>query len=351
MPEKSAGEKIRPLVVRFGALGDMTILTVMIQLLHERFGEPVDILGSGSWTRPLLEGQPGVGSLYLVGSRRWPYWVSPEQWRLKEALDARSASPTWLCDQENVKILRLLKRAGWSDTDTCHYSGLKDLRGSHMCDLWQRFAFRNPSVLGGDDLPLPANIEKAHSTLIVSPSQRLELNLWLESRELGDRQFILVQMGNKRTMRRGAATRASNSKYWPEENWAAVLRGLRDRHRKHAILLLGVPQEAALNDEILQLAKIENAYNVAHDVPIPRLMALAERAVGTISVDTGPAHVAAAVGSPVVTLFGKSNPEIYAPRSASARVVCLTGTYEGERSMLGISAEQVLDAWQSIVPP
>ncbi|HYM34935.1 MAG TPA: hypothetical protein VET48_06025, partial [Steroidobacteraceae bacterium] len=260
----------RPLVVRFGALGDMTLLTVIIRLLHERFGAPVDILGSGGWTRPLLEGQPGVGELYLVGSRRWPYFASPEQWRLTNALRERGAGPTWFCDHDNTKIFRVLKRAGWREEHCCHYEGLRDLPGPHMCDLWQRFAYRNPKVLGGEDLPSQIR-EQAHSVLVVSESRRLSLEAWLTEKKLSGKPLILVQVANKRTMRRGSPTRASNSKYWPEENWAAVLRHLRERHPVHTILMLGVPQEAMLNDEILQLAKIGNAMNVALETPIPRL--------------------------------------------------------------------------------
>src|SRR5262252_1986009 len=128
----SVAANFRPLIVRFGALGDMTLLTVMIRSLHKRFGKPVDILGSGGWTRPLLEGQPGVGTLYLVGSRRRPYWLSPEQWRLVPILRERGASPTWFCDQDNTKISRLLKRAGWTDAHCCHYAGLQGVPGPHM---------------------------------------------------------------------------------------------------------------------------------------------------------------------------------------------------------------------------
>jgi ADP-heptose:LPS heptosyltransferase len=343
-PQKNS----RPLIVRFGALGDMAILTVMIRLLHERFGAPVDILGSGAWTRPLLDGQPGVGELYLVGSRRWPYFASPEQWRLMCTLRTRGASPTWFCDHDNAKIFRMLKRAGWRAEHCCHYLGFHDVPGAHACDLWQRFSFRNPPILGGNDLPLP-QLERAHGVLVVSSAQRSSLDAWLNERRLQHRPLILIQVGNKRTMRRGATTRSSNSKYWPEENWVIVLRTLRERHPMHALLLLGVPQEANLNDEILALAKIADAHNVANDLPIPRLMALAERAVGMISVDTGPAHVAAAVGCPVVALFGKSSVDQYAPRGPNARVACLTGTYNGEQSMLGISPQQVLVAWQSTV--
>jgi len=338
----------RPLIVRFGALGDMTILTVMIRLLYERFGERVDIVGSGGWTRPLLEGQYGVGDVYLIESRRWPYFASPEQWALTRKLHARGPSATWLCDERNQKILRVLKWAGWTRAHSCHYFGLRDLPGPHMCDLWQRFAFRDPAVLGGNDHPVPRWLPQAHSELAIDHVERMATTEWLASQGIGDRPLILIQAGNKRTMRGAHRRRTSNTKYWPELNWCAVLRGLREQHPEHAILLLGTPAEAPLNQDILHLANIPHCFNVAHAVPIPRLMALADRAVGTISVDTGPAHVAAAMGCPVVTLFGKSLPVNYAPRGPDAQVVCLTGMHESQQSMLGITPQQVLEAWQTI---
>ncbi len=348
LPAHSHSLGSRPLIVRFGALGDMTILTVLIRHLHERFGVPVDIVGSGGWTRPLFEGQPGVGDLYLVGSRRWPYWLKPDQWALMRALRERGSGPTWLADQDNKKMRRLLARAGWSKADSCEYFNLPGVPGPHMCDLLQKFAYRNPLSMGGGDLNLPG-LPRAHGELLVSEQRREALKSWLASRALTDTPLILIQVGNKRTMRRGSRTRSSNSKYWPEANWAAVLQALRDAHPHHAILMLGVPQEAPLNEEILQAARIQNAHNIANDAPIARLIALGERAVGMISVDTGPAHVAAAVGCPVVALFGKMQPATYAPTGPNARVACLTGVWDGEPSMLGISVSDVVAAWHTVV--
>jgi ADP-heptose:LPS heptosyltransferase len=333
----------RPLVVRYGALGDMVILTVLIRHLHARFGKPVDILASGGWTRPLLAGQPGVGNLYLVNSRRWPYWLDREQQQLVATLRARGPSATWLCDDQNNKTRWLLERAGWHQNDYLEVSSLYGKVGPHLCDLMLRFAYSTPARVGDEQHP-PTDTD-AFGKLHVTDAQRRELDTWLRSREWSGKPFVLVQPGNKRTMRRGSRQRASNSKYWPEANWADVLRGVRASYPEHVILMLGVPAEAPLNDEILKLAAIDNAYNIARELPLPRLMALAERAFGMISVDTGPAHVAAAVGCPVVTLFGRANPQMYAPRGPNARVTCLTGTYEGEQSMLGITPEQVLSAW------
>jgi ADP-heptose:LPS heptosyltransferase len=336
----------RPLVVRFGALGDMVILTVLIRHLYARFGQPVDILASGGWVRPLLQDQPGVGNIYVIRSRNTPYWLSSEQREAVKVLRERGPSPTWLGDLDNRKTTWLLRRAGWRSEHWCDYYGLKDVPGPHQCDMFLRFAYRNPPVLGGNDMPLIAT--DAYGQLLVSNTQRLELQQWLADKGLANQQLILIQVGNKRTMRHGLRRRASNTKYWPEENWAAVLRGLRTQHPDHAILMLGVPQEAALNDAILRRAAITNAHNVANDLPIPRLIALCERAAGMVSVDTGPAHVAAAVGCRVITLYGKSDPLWYQPRGPQLNSLCLSKKHLGEPSMLGIQPADVLAAWQPV---
>jgi ADP-heptose:LPS heptosyltransferase len=337
----------RPLAVRFGALGDMVMLTAAIRHLHARLGQPVDVLAAADWTRPLLHGQPGVGEIFLLASRKPPYVLSPAQHRLVRELRARGAGPTWLFDHDNRKVCELLLCAGWTPRYWSHHEDLPGLDRSHFCDRWLRFAYRNPAVLGGADLPL--TVADAFGELIVTAEQRAEVDAWSQARPWAGLPLILIQAGNKRTMRRGLRRRPSNSKYWPEGDWAQVLRGLRALHPGHAILLLGVPQESRLNRHILQLAAIGNAYDVVHELSISRLLGLAGRATGLVSVDTGPAHVAAAAGCTVVALFGTTEPYMYAPRGRSAVVECVVGEYEGRRSMLYITPQQVLAAWQRAV--
>lgn len=334
----------RPLVVRFGALGDMVLLTVAIRHLHARFGQPVDVIASGDWCAPLLEDQPGVGDIYTIGSRKSPYWLSLEQPRLVAALRQRGAGPTWLFDHDNRKICALLRRAGWTAAHWCHHEDMPGLAGSHFCERWLRFSYRNPAVLGGQDLPVQGN--DAFGELIVTPAQRANVASWLRAKGWLENKLILVQVGNKRTMRRGLKKRRTNSKYWPEQNWASVLRGLREQHPEHEILLLGVPQESMLNTRILRLANVAHAHNIVHELSIPRLIGLSELATGLVSVDTGPAHLAAAVGCTVVTLFGTTEPFMYAPRGRNATVICLIGEREGVRSMRYIEPAQVLGAWR-----
>src|SRR5215831_14108399 len=99
-----------PLVIRFGAFGDMVLLTVLLRQLHARFGQPVDVISSGVWTEQLLRGQPAVGRLFVIRSRRTPYWMSPGQWQLTRWLRERRPGPTWFCDLS--RGMELLRRGG-----------------------------------------------------------------------------------------------------------------------------------------------------------------------------------------------------------------------------------------------
>jgi ADP-heptose:LPS heptosyltransferase len=320
--------------MRCGAFGDMVLLTPLVRELAARFGEPVDIVSSGGWTRPLLEGQPGVGELYLVKSRRRPYLISPDQWRLVRDLRRRGAGPTWFLDPGGIGK-RLLTRAGIGAEWIVDAESLPRLEGEHYLERFWRIAAVMPRAL---QAPPPALSQHAARgcVLEVAAASRRDVADWLASLGLAGRRLLLVQAGNKRTMRRGDRRRASNTKYWPEERWGAVIDAMAARCPAHAILLLGVPSEHALNEEIRRHARASGVVNVAADLPVPRLLALLERADGMVSVDTGPAHAAAAVGLPLVVLFGAADPALYRPRGApGAATVCVRAEPPGPLEGLG----------------
>src|SRR6516225_2755663 len=101
----------RPLAVRCGAFGDMVLLTALIRVLHAEFHAPVDILTSGPWSEPLLRGQPGVGEIWSLRSRKTPYWLSPDQRSTVRSMRGGGVRPTWYCDG-NDAARPLLARAG-----------------------------------------------------------------------------------------------------------------------------------------------------------------------------------------------------------------------------------------------
>jgi len=333
----------RPLALRCGAFGDMVLLTALIRVLHAEFRAPVDIVTSGSWSEPLLRGQPGVGQIFSVRSRKTPYWMSLDQQRVVRQLRARGAGPVWFCDGDGA-ARPLIERAGIPSNYIVDVKDHPLLPGEHATQQWRRLAQIMPGAVTAPDSGIDSVLPGCH--LEVTPAQRAQLTTWLKTRGLADQPLILVQIGNKRTMRRGPRRLAVNHKYWPNERWAEVLRFLRQRHPRHALVLLGTGPEFQLNQELAALAAIGGLHNVADDLPIPRLVALLDRAAGLLTVDSGPAHAAAAVGCPQVVLFGKALPSLYRPTgTAGADVQLLTGLIDREPNMLGIEAGDVIAAW------
>ena len=332
----------------------MVLLTALIRVLHAQFQSPVDIVTSGPWSEPLLHGQPGVGEIWSLRSRKTPYWLSADQRRVVRRLRARGNGPTWFCDGSDA-ARPLLARAGIPQNFIVDVKDHPLLPGEHATEQWRRLAQimpagpwsspGSPAVHPGADI----GAVTPGCYLEVTERQRIELESWLSARGLAGAPLILVQIGNKRTMRRGLRRLAVNHKYWPNERWAEVLRSVRLQCPEHAIVLLGTGPEYALNSEVAALANITGLFNAADDLPIPRLVALLARGAGLITVDSGPAHAAAAVGCPLVVLFGKALPSLYRPLgTAGADVKVLCGQIAGVPDMLGIEARSVIDAWSSL---
>jgi ADP-heptose:LPS heptosyltransferase len=334
---EAQGAGPRPLVVRCGAFGDMVLITALIRALHARFDEPVDIVTSGAWSAPLLEGQPGVGEILCVRSRKTPYWLAPDQHRVVRRLRSRGAGPTWFCDA-NEAARPMLERAGIPGDYIVEVKDHPLAAGEHAIEQWLRLADLSPKAPPVPPPP-PAGSVAPGAYLRVSPGQEADLDRWLEARGLAGSPLVLIQAGNKRTMRRGLRRLAVNHKYWPTERWGAVMLYLRARCPGHRIVLLGTGPEYRLNEELIAAARIPDVCNAADDLPIPRLVALLSRAAGLVT----------AVGCPLVVLFGRASPTLYRPwGTAGADVKVLTGRSDGEPSMLGIAASEVMDAWSAL---
>lgn len=100
------------------------------------------------------------------------------------------------------------------------------------------------------------------------------------------------------------------NKRWPPDRLAAVAMALRERHGLTSIVLWG-PGEQPLADEAV--AKAGGAAILSPKTTILDLVALARGARLMVSGDTGPTHIAAAVGTPIVGLYGPTRPERNGP--------------------------------------
>jgi heptosyltransferase-2/heptosyltransferase-3 len=333
-----------PLVCRFGALGDMILITPLLKQLYERSGLPCDLVAIGAWNHPLFMHMPWVREVITIDSRSAPFWLNRSQRELVRTLRSRDYRFVWVCETSR-KSYRLLERAGISRANCANQLDLPPRDDEHYCDSWLRLG--NVSPAGFEYPPRPDT--QANTELFVTDEERDECRLWLRRRELDpERPLICIQAGSKRTTRRGRVDRDSNTKYWPEANWAAVIDALIERLPGAQLLLCGVPAELDMCRSIEVLCRQRHAVQaVADDLPLRRLLALLSIAHSCISVDTGPAHAAAALNCPLTVLFGKANPTRFRPVSSDSPVRVLQGrtSADSEPEISLISPRQVIEAW------
>src|ERR1700735_3441644 len=154
----------RPLAVRCGAFGDMVLLTALIRVLYAEFRAPVDIVTSGPWSEPLLRGQPGVGEIFSMRSRKTPYWLSADQKRLVRHLRARGGGPTWYCDGSDA-ARPLLARAGIPEEFIVDVKNHPLLPGEHATEQWRRLAQITPAAIAARAGATPADAELSGAEL------------------------------------------------------------------------------------------------------------------------------------------------------------------------------------------
>jgi heptosyltransferase-2/heptosyltransferase-3 len=340
-----------PLVIRFGAFGDMVLLTPLLRMLHRRYGQPCRVLGSGDWLTPLFAGHPDVHAILKLSSRKRPYWLDASQRRLVSRLRAQPPGPVYVCDDYSIDKIRWLLQRARVPADHCVFANpdCMPFDGEHWIDRWRRFGAMVPAAFASAPPTDAWQVPKA-PCLVVQHADRGDLHEWLRAHAFDDAPLLLLQPGNKRTLKRGRAGQLGDDKQWPLANWTAVLRGLHEDHPAVRIVLCGAPDEVPILDTIANTARVPGIDVAARELPLRRLMALAEIADGMLSVDTGPAHVAAAMGCPLVVLFGAQSPGAWCPRSPTGSAVIALGGEPRRACVSEISPPEVIAAMRSLTP-
>ncbi len=110
------------------------------------------------------------------------------------------------------------------------------------------------------------------------------------------------------------------AKRWPARHFAALARTL--AARGHSVWLVGAPADRALGDEIAGLAG-GDALNLCGRTDLAAAIDLLSVAEAVVTNDSGLMHVAAALGRPLVALYGSSSPAHTPPLAPRARIVKL----------------------------
>ncbi len=337
------------MVIRFGRLGDMVLQAPLLNLLHRRYGKPCKLFTRGSWPAQIYAQHPDVGEVRQLIGRHTPVCISPERWRMIGAL-RRHDGPIYVSEdtQKSLRRIRgLLRLAGIAPERCVFVNDCFRSNDEHWVDQLLRFGKTTPSAYLDKVADCTDGDLQWAPQLYLNDDDRRDVAAWMQRRQLTDAPLVLFQPGNWKAKKwwRDAAV---DPKAWPIDHWASLLRAIHSDLPAANLVLCGSPVESAFLETIRSTASLACVHVAANDLPIRRLLALLERAHSMVSVDTGPAHFAAAMGCPLVILYGSYSPARWDRRSPVGAPVVNLGGPPQNRHVSDIPVEAVIQAWRTV---
>jgi predicted lipopolysaccharide heptosyltransferase III len=304
-PRWDWAEVRRVLVVRLRSIGDTVLATPSLHALR-RFlpGARVDILLE-DWVAPLLEGSSDIDRVIRVSRGS-----TSSRFRVARGLRAEGYDVAFNLHGGSTAALLVRAsgarhRVGYA---TYAYASLHNHAAPPSSELWGRekthSAEQQLALLGWAGVPVS---DRPATRLPQTPGAKESVARRLEAEGVDEgAAFALVH-----------PAAAFDSKTWAAENFARVVEHLAARGLR-TVAVAG-PGEAGV---VRAVRESSRAPVVAFtDLSLPELTALAARASLFVGNDSGVAHVAAAVSTPQVVVFGSSNVAHWRPWTRAAAEV------------------------------
>lgn len=356
-PQPAIPRPRKILLANYGHLGDIVMSTACLSVLRKSFPDAAIGFLVGSWARPVLEGHPDVHRLHVVDHwfmDRRPesrFVKAPRYWRAcaavaKElhverydvAIDLRAYMPN------AIPVLRMAGipiRIGYTKV------GFGPLLTHPRKFVYRR---KHESAVQTDLLEvlgIPKLVrDKAEFSLPFSEVGFAQARLHMDGAGWSGKQYRVIHVGASVPVRD-----------WPIESWRALAKRLiTDGHR---LVFTG----RGLRDQRLigQITHdLSNCLSTCDTLSWAGLVEMIRDAELVYSVETAAGHIAVAVGTPVVAIYGgMQDYRHWAPRPGPTSV-CLSNivpcwpcfTYNGcgdEKCLAGIAVDDVYMAGEGVI--
>ena len=329
----------RVLVIRLRSIGD-TVLSTPSLIALRRFlpNAQIDVLLE-DWVAPLLEGFDAVDNVVAMGKGTFD--------RLKTAWRIRRNRYDVVFNLHGGTTSTMLIRA----TGARHRVGYVDYQYSffynHLlsssADFWNtdttHSAEQQLALLGYVRVPVD---DRPRTRLTVSDKDRESL----EKKYLLRRPYALLHPAS-----------LFATKQWSVENFARVVEYLADRNI--ASIAVTSPAENLVLKQLAAAAR--SPVTTADDLSLPEIIALAADASVFVGNDSGIAHIAAAVNTPAVVVFGSSNRDHWRPWTDAANEIVFNPfacqpcpgyeckVYGTPKCIISVNPDQVIGAVESVL--
>jgi lipopolysaccharide heptosyltransferase I len=296
---------LKILILKPSSLGDVIQALPVLRLLKLHFPASEIFWWIDSAFAPLLEGDPDLAGIVRFERKRWgkpqhwPEMLRSIRWLREQSFDlvidlqclARSGAFAWLARGKFLVGLDEVREGarGFYDLAVPRKSF-----HTHAVDWYL-------SVLSQLNVPVHENFEwLPERPEIADDVQRKwpEANSKLKTK---NSKLILLQPG----------ARWSN-KRWPVEYFSQLVSLLAKKFPAARFAILGSDDDKPLG-EIIFRAEPARCMNLCGEISLPEMIEWIRRCDLMITNDTGPMHAAAALGKPLVALFGPTEPRRTGP--------------------------------------
>lgn len=302
------GEIRRVLVIKLRHHGDVLLSAPVFSVLKARAPQAeIDALVYAD-TAAMLSLHPAIASVHSI-DRNWkklgPLAQARAEWQLLQTLRSRHYDlVVHLTEHPRGAWIKRLTGARWAvapevrgrgrfwQSAFTHFIGAPKNALRHTVE-------RNLDALRRIGIyPAPA---ERRVTLVPGPDAEARVGGLLADLGVGDGDFVHVHPASR-----------WHFKCWPAEKMAAVIEHL--QRAGHRVVLSAAPDAA----ESAMIAAIQShlaqpAMSLAGQLSLKELAALSRRARLFVGVDSAPMHIAAAMGTPCVALFGPSGDREWGP--------------------------------------
>jgi heptosyltransferase-2 len=293
---ESTSPTVRPpdrptvLVIQTAFLGDVVLSTPLLAALAERYG-PVDVVTTPA-AAVLLETHPAVGTVIRYDKRGADRGLRG-LWTLGRRLRSRGYARAYLPHRSwrsaaLALLARTAERTGFADSPAAVTYTRRVPRPATGHEVERLLTLAHTDA-GAGPPPAPA----VH--LALTADDRAAADAWLRERNVGA-GFVALAPGS----------------IWGTKRWAGYpeLAAALDA----PVVVLGGRDDAALADQVVAAAP-GRAYSAAGTLGLRTSAALIARAGVLVTNDSAPLHLATAVGTPVVAIFGPTVPAFgFGPR-------------------------------------
>jgi heptosyltransferase-3 len=306
----------RVLVIKLRHHGDVLLSSPVFSVLKAHIPQAeIDALVYGD-TAEMLTLHPAINTIHSI-DRHWKnHGLLAHirgEWALLQALrkrhydlivhltdHPRGAWISRLCGARWAVARKIGGRGGWWNNAFTHFFSSPRAALRHTVEL-NLDALRRIGVF-------PAQDERG-LCLVAGEQADARIALLLQDLGLESTPFIHIHPVSR-----------WHFKCWPVEKMAALIRRLQSEG--HRIVLSAAPEAAEMSMiEAIQCQLEQAVPSLAGQLSLKELAALSKRARLFIGVDSAPMHIAAAMGTPTVALFGPSGDKEWGPWAVAHRVV------------------------------